>query len=107
MKCKKCGQENAPLKKTCTECHAFLEGRAINNMTGETGYRTAEGGFIPDEAQPETFVEVTFSHPDFEEDIVVEKPYITSAWATAVGEIQELSDGATRIAGEDDDKIFG
>ena len=37
MRCRKCGTDNALLKKTCTKCHAFLEGRAINNVTGQIG----------------------------------------------------------------------
>lgn len=64
MRCKKCGTDNAPLKKSCTECHSFLVGRAINNMTGEIGTRTADGDFIPDEKQPELSVEARLSHPE-------------------------------------------
>ena len=45
MRCKKCGENNAPLKKTCSNCHAFLEGKTINNVTGEIGYRHADGSF--------------------------------------------------------------
>lgn len=62
MRCKKCGTDNVPLKKTCTECHSFLVGRAINNMTGEIGSRTADGGFIPDENQTKLSVESRLSH---------------------------------------------
>lgn len=48
MICKECGKDNSPLKKTCSNCGAFLEGRTINNVTGKWGYRTADGDFIPD-----------------------------------------------------------
>lgn len=51
MKCKKCGQENGDLKKTCTSCGAFLEGYAINNVTGKLGYRGSDGYFYESEAQ--------------------------------------------------------
>lgn len=47
MKCKKCGQDNALLKKTCNYCGAFLEGECINNVTGEFGYRDSNGMFHP------------------------------------------------------------
>ena len=42
MICKKCGTDNGELKKTCSNCGAFLEGRAINNGTAKWGYRTPE-----------------------------------------------------------------
>jgi len=48
MICKYCHTENAPLKKTCGCCGSILEGRAINNVTGEVGYRNADGSFTPD-----------------------------------------------------------
>jgi hypothetical protein len=50
MKCKTCGTENAPLKKTCESCNLILEGFCINNMTGEYGYRNADGSFDNDES---------------------------------------------------------
>lgn len=43
MNCKNCGTDNAPLKKVCTNCQQFLEGRTINNVTGQRGYRHADG----------------------------------------------------------------
>uniref|UniRef100_A0A6M3MCZ2 Putative Ran binding protein n=1 Tax=viral metagenome TaxID=1070528 RepID=A0A6M3MCZ2_9ZZZZ len=45
QKCKRCGEMNAPLKKTCIRCGAFLEGYTINNATGKYGYRHANGTF--------------------------------------------------------------
>lgn len=48
MKCKQCQTENSPIKKTCSDCGAFLEGPAINNVTGEFGYRNSDGSFTPD-----------------------------------------------------------
>lgn len=45
MKCKNCGHENAPLKKSCEQCGKILEGYCINNMTGEYGIRDKEGIF--------------------------------------------------------------
>ena len=45
MRCKKCGTENAPLKKCCDTCGAFLAGYTINNVTGEYGYRDEDGKF--------------------------------------------------------------
>jgi len=51
MICKECGEDSSPLKKTCSNCGAFLEGRTINNVTGKSGYRTNEGDFIPDKQE--------------------------------------------------------
>lgn len=45
MKCKKCNTNNAPVKKTCSNCGAFLEGYTLNNVTGKYGYRNADGSF--------------------------------------------------------------
>ena len=45
MKCKNCGAENPDAKRCCTECGAFLEGYTTNNVTGEYGYRGADGNF--------------------------------------------------------------
>lgn len=45
MKCSKCGASNAPLKKSCYRCGAILSGPAINNVTGEYGYRNPDGSF--------------------------------------------------------------
>ncbi len=50
MKCKKCGEKNGSLKKTCTRCGAFLEGYTINNVTGKYGYRGSDGQFYESEA---------------------------------------------------------
>ena len=33
-------------KRTCSECGALLEGYTLNNVTGEYGYRGADGGFF-------------------------------------------------------------
>ncbi len=49
MICKKCGEENGDAKRTCCRCGAFLEGYAINNVTGEYGYRGADGGWYQSE----------------------------------------------------------
>lgn len=51
MDCKKCGSGNAPLKKCCTNCGAFLEGFAVNNVTGQVGYRNSDGSFKPTESE--------------------------------------------------------
>ena len=51
MICKECGKDSSPLKKTCSNCGAFLEGRTINNVTGKSGYRTADGDFVPDKQE--------------------------------------------------------
>lgn len=51
MTCKQCGTDNGDLKKTCSNCGAFLEGRIINNVTGKWGYRTNEGDFVPDKQE--------------------------------------------------------
>ena len=48
MKCSKCGRENAPVKKCCEYCGAFLEGSTFNNVTGKYGHRNADGSFTPD-----------------------------------------------------------
>lgn len=45
MKCKRCGTENPDAKRTCMECGAILEGYTFNNVTGEYGYRGADGNF--------------------------------------------------------------
>lgn len=45
MKCKKCGEENALLKRCCSRCGAFLEGYTLNNVTGRFGYRGGDGGW--------------------------------------------------------------
>jgi hypothetical protein len=54
MECKKCGESNAELKKTCSYCGAFLEGHTINNVTGEWGYRDSNGIFYPDKENKTT-----------------------------------------------------
>lgn len=45
MRCKKCGKENAEMKKCCSSCGAFLEGYTFNNVTAEFGYRGGDGNF--------------------------------------------------------------
>ena len=45
MKCKRCGADNPDAKRICMECGAFLEGYTLNNVTGEYGYRGADGDF--------------------------------------------------------------
>jgi len=54
MICTECGSKNAPLKKCCESCGAFLEGRCINNVTGKPGYRNADGSFTPDKPKEDT-----------------------------------------------------
>lgn len=49
MKCKRCGAEMPDAKRTCSECGAFLEGYTLNNVTGEYGYRGADGNFYKSE----------------------------------------------------------
>ena len=49
MKCKQCGEENVDAKRTCSRCGAFLEGYTLNNVTGEYGYRGADGYFYKSE----------------------------------------------------------
>ena len=49
MKCKQCGEENGDAKRTCSRCGAFLEGYTLNNVTGEYGYRGADGNFYKSE----------------------------------------------------------
>ena len=49
MKCKRCGAEMPDAKSTCSECGAFLEGYTLNNVTGEYGYRGADGNFYKSE----------------------------------------------------------
>lgn len=51
MKCKKCGAENGDAKRTCGACGAFLEGYTLNNVTGEYGYRGADGNFYKSEEE--------------------------------------------------------
>ena len=51
MKCKRCGAEMPDAKRTCSECGAFLEGYALNNVTGEYGYRGADGNFYKSEEE--------------------------------------------------------
>lgn len=51
MKCKKCGEENGDAKRTCSRCGAFLEGYTLNNVTGEYGYRGADGGWYKSEEE--------------------------------------------------------
>ena len=51
MKCKRCGEENAELKRCCSRCGAFLEGYTINNVTGEYGYRGGDGRFYKTEEE--------------------------------------------------------
>lgn len=45
MECPKCGASNAPLKKSCYRCGSILSGPAINNVTGEYGFRNPDGTF--------------------------------------------------------------
>lgn len=45
MECKNCGCDNAPLKRSCERCGKILEGYCINNITGNYGYRHADGSF--------------------------------------------------------------
>jgi len=51
MKCKQCGEENGDAKRTCSRCGAFLEGYTLNNVTGEYGYRGADGGWYKSEEE--------------------------------------------------------
>jgi len=51
MRCKKCGEENAELKRCCSSCGAFLEGYTLNNVTGEFGYRGGDGGWYKNKAE--------------------------------------------------------
>lgn len=51
MKCKQCGEENGDAKMTCSRCGAFLEGYTLNNVTGEYGYRGANGGWYKSEEE--------------------------------------------------------
>ena len=51
MKCKRCGADNPDAKRVCTECGAFLEGYTLNNVTGEYGYRGADGGWYKTEEE--------------------------------------------------------
>lgn len=45
MECKHCEKKNAPLKKVCVSCYKILEGYCVNNVTGKSGYRNADGTF--------------------------------------------------------------
>jgi len=47
MRCKICGEDNGPVKKTCGACGAILAGETINNVTGQLGIRNANGSFTP------------------------------------------------------------
>ena len=51
MVCKKCGYENGDAKMICSRCGAFLEGYTLNNVTGEYGYRGADGGWYKSEEE--------------------------------------------------------
>lgn len=51
MRCINCGAENPDARKTCSECGAFLEGYTLNNVTGEYGYRGADGNFYKSEEE--------------------------------------------------------
>lgn len=51
MICKKCGEENGDAKRTCSHCGAFLEGYTLNNVTGEYGYRGADGRWYKSEEE--------------------------------------------------------
>ena len=51
MICKRCGAEMPDAKRTCSECGAFLEGYTLNNVTGEYGYRGADGNFYKSEEE--------------------------------------------------------
>lgn len=45
LKCRRCGAEQDSSIKCCRTCGVFMEGPAVNNVTGETGYRGADGVF--------------------------------------------------------------
>ena len=51
MKCKQCGEENGDARRTCSCCGAFLEGYTLNNVTGEYGYRGADGVWYKSEEE--------------------------------------------------------
>lgn len=51
MRCKKCGEENAEMKRCCSSCGAFLEGYTFNNVTAEFGYRGGDGGWYKNKAE--------------------------------------------------------
>jgi len=51
MKCKRCGAKMPDAKKTCSKCGAYLEGYTLNNVTGEYGYRGADGNFYKSEEE--------------------------------------------------------
>ena len=60
MICKRCGADNGDCKRTCCQCGAFLEGYTLNNVTGEFGYRGADGRWYQSEREaPNTFDTVT------------------------------------------------
>ena len=70
MKCKRCGAEMPDAKRTCLECGAFLEGYTLNNVTGEYGYRGADGNFYKSEeeyrSQPSAAVQSAIDHAKVE-----------------------------------------
>ena len=71
MKCKRCGAEMPDAKKTCSECGSFLEGYTLNNVTGEYGYRGADGNFYKseDEYRRQSSTAVPLTEKEFEYDV--------------------------------------
>ncbi len=81
--CRKCGESNAPLKKCCQFCGAVLEGRTINNVTGKTGYRNADGSFTPDVTpQGCYFAGCTAGIISYSQDCCFNEPFNPNAWPT-------------------------
>ena len=62
MECKHCGAENGSVKKCCHRCGKVLEGECYNNLTGDFGYRKADGSFTayPNQKQYEDKFKSTF-----------------------------------------------
>lgn len=79
MNCPKCGASNAPLKKCCYRCGAILSGWTVNNVTGEYGYRNADGTFTKEpksmtEEPKSRIVDVSFNHKTGTVSITLESP---------------------------------
>lgn len=64
-------------KRTCSECGAFLEGYTLNNVTGEYGYRGADGNFYKSEEeysmQSSAAVQSAIDHAKVELRLKIEK----------------------------------
>lgn len=100
MKCKKCGAENSDAKRTCGTCGAFLEGYTLNNVTGEYGYRGADGNFYKSEEEYYARCSAAAQSPIDHAKLQVELQVHEIMAKTMSEKLHPLVDQMTKLLGE-------